>query len=121
MRVHDNSKCFKCDVCLKVFTSKSHFSKHYRTHTGEKPFACQTCDRKFAEKGQLVRHQATHSELKPFKCSICPKGRFFKTKSQLSTHMVFHYEPKFCCTHCDYKSHNKSNLNRHKKTHLKNK
>ena len=119
MNVHDDSKGFKCDVCLKVFPSKSGLERHYKTHTGEKPFACQSCDKKFAQKGHLDRHQATHSEIKPFKCSICPEDRFFKTKRDLNRHMVFHYEPKFSCSYCDYKTHKKYNLKKHEKTHLK--
>ena len=119
MKIHDNSKGFKCDVCLKMFQSKSHLKRHYTTHTGEKPFTCQICDRKFVQKVQLLNHQTTHNEIKTFKCSICPEGRCFKTKSQLSHHMVYHYEPKFSCSHCDFKTHTKSNLNRHEKTHNK--
>ena len=119
MKIHDDSKGFKCDVCLKVFQSNSKLVSHYRTHTGEKPFACQICDRKFARKANLVQHQATHSEIRLFKCSICPEGRSFKTKRDLTRHMVFHYEPKFSCSHCYYKSHTKSNLEKHEKTHLK--
>ena len=117
MKVHDESKSFKCDVCLKVFPLKSELTRHYRTHTGEKPFACQICDKKFSRKRNLVRHQATHSEVKKFKCSICPEGRYFKTKCQLSKHMVFHYEPKFSCSQCDHKSYTMSDLSRHKQTH----
>ena len=88
-------------------------------HTGEKLFNCKICDKKFANKFTLVRHQATHSDVRNFKCSICPDGRFFKTKSQLSHHMVYHYEPKFACYHCDYKCHRKSSLNIHEKSYHK--
>ena len=104
MKVHDHSNGFKCDVCLKFFHQKSNLLQHYRTHTGEKPFACQICDKKFAWKCNLVQHEATHSEIRPFKCSICPEGRFFKTKKRLNQHMVYHYEPKFFCSHCDHKA-----------------
>ena len=119
MRVHDESKSFKCDVCLKVFPCKAMLKTHYRTHTGEKPFACQLCGKKFAHKSTLVQHQATHSDVKNFKCSICPDGRCFKTKNQLSQHMAFHYEPKFSCSYCDHKSYTKMSLEKHIETHFR--
>ena len=119
MKVHDDLKGLKCDVCLKIFSNQNDFKRHYRTHTGEKPFACPICDRKFAVKFALVRHQATHSEMKSFKCSICPEGRFFKTKSQLTNHMIYHFEPKFSCSHCDHKSYRSDHLKTHEKTHIK--
>ena len=119
MNIHDESKAFKCDVCLKIFKSKADLKAHYRTHTREKPFSCQVCDKKFAQKQHLVQHQATHSEVRSFKCSICPEGRFFKTKNQLFKHMVFHYEPKFSCKYCFYKCHRKADLKKHERTHEK--
>ena len=119
MVVHDKSKSFKCQVCLKVFTCKSLFTRHYRIHTGEKPFACQFCDKKFSRKFTLVDHQATHSDVRSFKCSVCPEGRLFKTKNQLSNHMKFHYAPKFSCSYCDHKSYTKVHLAKHEKTHSK--
>ena len=119
MKIHDESKAFKCDVCLKVFSNLKDLNKHHRIHTGEKPFACQICEKKFSQKHHLVQHQATHSDVRSFKCSICPEGRFFKTKGQLNQHMVYHVEPKFACSHCEYKTHSKSNFNRHFKTHEK--
>ena len=117
IKIHNVSKSFKCDVCLKIFLSKAHLKIHHRTHTGEKPFECEVCKRKFAEKSNLVRHQATHSDVRNFKCSICPEGRFFKTKDGLNHHMVYHYEPKLACSHCEYKTYTRSNLKKHEKTH----
>ena len=119
MIIHDESKAFKCDVCLKGFCQKSNLIKHYRIHTGEKPFACQICERKFAQKHHLVQHQATHNDDRNFKCSICPGERFFKTKDGLNQHMRFHYEPKFSCSYCDHKSYTTTHLTRHEKTHIK--
>ena len=72
-------------------------------------------------KSNLTQHQATHSEVRSFKCSICPEGRSFKRKRDLNQHIVFHYEPKFVCSRCGYKTHTKSNLKTHEKIHDLNK
>ena len=89
MKIHDISKAFKCDLCLKVFSRKLILWVHYKTHTGEKPYACQVFDRKFARKDCLIRHQATYSEASSYNCSICPEDRYFKTKLGSNHHMVF--------------------------------
>ena len=117
---HSEVKSFKCSICPegRFFKTKVGLNNHMVYHF-EPKFACKICDRKFAQKNDLFRHQATHSDFKPFKCSICPEERYFKTKDGLNNHMVFHYEPKFSCNQCDYKSHTKSNLKQHTKTHDK--
>ena len=90
MKVHDESKAFKCDVCLKLFCNKTQLKSHYKTHTGEKPFACKTCDKKLALRSDLVKHQASHRDDRPFKCSNCPEEKYFKTKNCLNKHMKVH-------------------------------
>ena len=73
----------------------------------------------FLKKQHFVQHQETHSEVRSFKCSICPEGRYFKTKYYLNQHMLYHYAPKFACSHCEYNTYRKNNLDRHLKTHKK--
>ena len=64
MKIHDESKALKCDVCFKLFSTKHQLTSHFRTHTGEKPFACQFCSKRFAHKKQLRHHhQAVHCGL----------------------------------------------------------
>ena len=77
------------------------------------------CDKKISSKSVLVRHQDTHSDVRNFKCSICPEGRFFRLKQHLSQHIVFYYEPKFSCSHCNHKSLTSSELAKHINTHVK--
>ena len=90
MKVHDESKAMKCDVCLKLFSTKRELKRHYRTHTGEKPFACQICDKKYSQKHALTRHQATHRDGKPFKYNVCPENKVFSTKICFILHIAYH-------------------------------
>ena len=76
---------------------------------------CSTCGKKFAQKSSLQNHQATHSDERKFKCNICPDERYFKTKSQLRKHLVYHYEPKHSCLHCNKKCHTSADLTKHVK------
>ena len=104
----------QCKTCQKCFISKSKLDRHIRTHTGEKSYECSKCGRRFRGKDQLQKHEAIHDDERRFKCNICPDERRFKTKSALSKHMVFHYEPKYPCSKCGKKFYTPTHLKRHK-------
>ena len=57
IKVHDDSKCFKCDICFKFFFPiKSQLKMHYRTHTGDKPIVCQVCNMSCSKKNSQLTH-----------------------------------------------------------------
>ena len=68
-------------------------------------------------KHQLQNHEASHSDERKFDCAVCPDKRSFKTKSALTKHMKYHYEPKYCCAKCGNKFHDSSSLNQHMTSH----
>jgi len=65
----DKKKPFKpyiheCDVCSKMFKSKSHLKEHYMTHTKVFPFNCHACGRGFRRENAFQKHHAHCSNLK---------------------------------------------------------
>ena len=62
---------------------------YFRTYTAEKSLLIEA---HWFDIKQIIRS---------FKCSIRPKGRFFKTKDDVSNHIVYNYEQNFACRQCD--------------------
>ncbi|XP_019901652.1 zinc finger protein 711 isoform X1 [Esox lucius] len=84
---------------------------------GSKLHHCKYCDYETAEQGLLNRHLlAVHSKNFAHVCVECAKG--FRHPSELKKHMRTHTgEKPYCCTHCDFRCADQSNL----KTHIKSK
>ena len=66
-------KSVSCDVCKKVFKTKTYLKVHKRIHTEETPYKCDFCDKSFIVKGSLTKHMLVHSGKKDFQCHVCHK------------------------------------------------
>ena len=95
---------------------------HIRVHTNDRPYHCpykNICHQSFKTKSQLSDHLLKHTQVKKFICEKC--GTCFARKSRLKIHLMIHSNLKpFQCEICKKKFREKSNYNFHKKKHYKN-
>ncbi|XP_075214558.1 uncharacterized protein LOC142320541 [Lycorma delicatula] len=109
-------KTFACQICNKVFASKSNLERHGVVHSDVKPFQCVECKRMFSRRVHLERHKFLHMDQKPFNCEVCKKG--FTQKTHLEKHQYVHTGVKpFECLICKKSFARKESLNRHKGIH----
>jgi len=57
MKIHDESRAFKCDECGKLFDTSQKHKEHMNTHTGDKPFECSACGSAFSSSSSLCHHK----------------------------------------------------------------
>ncbi|XP_042343951.1 zinc finger protein 251-like [Plectropomus leopardus] len=112
---HDKS--FKCEMCERVFKSKSHLQRHMTIHTGEKPFSCKICGKDFRHNSTLKVHIRTHTGEKPYFCKFC--GKRFCAVSPMKRHMRVHTVEKklHTCQTCGKSFCQSSDLKDHMRIH----
>ncbi|CAH1787675.1 unnamed protein product, partial [Owenia fusiformis] len=84
----NKDKIINCDVCSKIFSSKSGLVTHMRTHMSEKPFKCDICLKVFSVKSSLTTHKYIHTGERLYKCDVCMRS--FSKNSSLMNHNRIH-------------------------------
>ncbi|XP_045489756.1 PR domain zinc finger protein 5 isoform X4 [Pieris rapae] len=108
-------KEFKCNLCVKVFTSSGKLGVHVRTvHLKMKRHGCSLCEWKFYSKSELKEHMIRHGGERKFNCNICKKS--YARKYTLREHMRIHEnDRRFVCSYCGGSFVQKCSLNHHVK------
>ncbi|XP_037903632.1 zinc finger protein 429-like isoform X2 [Hermetia illucens] len=110
----EETGCYKCEDCGKIFAVRSHYDEHVRTHTKETPYQCETCKQSFRFIQSLNRHKKLYhtKDLTSYQCQLCPKS--FRDRCDLVKHFRNHTgEKPFQCEICSEKFSDKLKLGAH--------
>lgn len=120
----DEIHLFKCDTCLKGFTTQVGLSIHNKLAHKKSPktFMCEVCGKIFKDTKNLQIHTRTHlpdEEKFCHECKIC--GKKVANKFSLKHHIDnIHNGIKICaCILCGKEFGNKSNLRSHMFSHTR--
>lgn len=124
---------YKCNLCSKMFVTKSHIKYHVYCKGGEcsiffetqnclfciagsKPYRCDVCNKEFITKSHLEIHMFIHVGSKPYTCTICSKS--FTLRSKLNRHKLLHTTAKpYICQQCGKSFRSKESLKIHNFVH----
>ncbi|XP_047492020.1 zinc finger protein 774-like [Penaeus chinensis] len=134
-----SSDTFQCPHCPYVCSTRSHFTKHYRTHTGEKPFSCPYCSYQvwLSNDSEMVSQRApactlrspdgNRKALESFKCTHC-SYMFLNIEGQMVDERraacnrrnqadAMKKQDVYQCRHCTYSTTLRTNYEKHFRTH----
>lgn len=112
----DIKKTLYCEVCNKMFSKRSNYTRHIKIHLGLRSFPCSSCDKSFCSRQNLDIHNRVHTGERPYVCVLCAKA--FAVQQNLSIHLRSHTGVKpYPCASCDKSFNSKQKLTIHIRTH----
>lgn len=145
MSIHQEEH-FPCDICNRVFTSKSSRAEHRKshlksraTHTAlnihkelssvhkissghpkELKYRCGICSERFSDPEKLSEHGCLAAQERPYSCLDCNK--YFLDPSHLKKHRNIHEttlpRQKYSCNHCNKSFSTSQDFLTHLKSHV---
>lgn len=95
--VHEKTKTISCNICQKLFASRSNLRSHLISHTTEN-VACPICNAVFKNRISLQSHKKLHNNSKNFACPDC--GKLFFNRNHLERHRISHSDLRsYQCEH----------------------
>ncbi|XP_023942301.2 protein suppressor of hairy wing-like [Bicyclus anynana] len=96
--VDNRCRCYTCDKCCKVFTSKFNLGVHLKLLHGNAPVIDKKCPKcKLPYKGRLMLHLKT---CKGMTCGLCDLT--FKSVTDFTNHRIKHQSQALACEYCIY-------------------
>ena len=115
---HMKSHTHSCTICKKSFSTMEFLERHERLHN--RTIKCEDCDAPFYSMSNKMRHMrlqhspAISCDIGFFIPDVLSLPRRRRRKENGGGRTVLHCDKE----NCSYKTCNRSNLNRHKSTHL---
>ena len=104
-----------CQECGKSFSSPEQLQSHMKSHQPKKKVQCSECDLTFNNKMSKCRHM----EKVHINPTITISTGFMRLAGQSLGDRYKHRGKKVhYCSHCSYKTNNKSHLQQHQRRHL---
>ena len=109
-------KLLKCKLCNKDFKTPLFMRDHMYVHR-DKAFTCNLCGMVFAFKSSYQIHRRTHLKAQLFKCFAKNCAHEYKWAQDLHRHVQKHLKCVYGCNICDYTTHEKRLIKRHRVKH----
>ncbi|OXA44925.1 Zinc finger protein 25 [Folsomia candida] len=120
---HTTEKPYNCATCGRRFANRGYMKLHETTHlekSARKVSKCHICTQIFFFTSGLQNHiRVVHENQKNYPCQVCDKR--FSKPSELKFHVEARHatnkEPVHSCDKCEFRSHWKGNLSKHRLRH----